>query len=124
VHLQGGERSLRILLEGTLTDDVQAGEIAGAIHNFGVQAHVGEDGAFLSDGSAWYPQWIDEATAIPELLPVSVPIVPIEGWSFVASGDPAEVSHDFTAPLGEWRTPRALEGVAIAGNRHRMQGTV
>lgn len=122
INLQGGEKSLRILFEGTLEEDVEAGERVGAIHNFGVQAHIGENGVFLSDGSAWHPQWIDEESNITHLISASVRIAPVEGWAFVASGDPASAHDDLAQPVWEWRTPRAVEGIAIAGNKHVMQG--
>lgn len=124
INLQGGEKSVRLLFGGTLEEDVEAGERAGAIHNFGVQAHIGENGVFLSDGSAWYPQWIDPESKLIELLPATVRLAPVEGWSFVASGDPVTTIDDFTQPVWEWKTPRPVEGVAIAGNRLISQGAV
>lgn len=150
INLTGDESRLDFLCEAVLRQDVSRGERAGVIHNHSVNAHVGPEGVFLSDGSAWHPQWIDEE-GVPHLLPALVEIRQLDGWAFVCSGDPMPpdrvpakpdpsvdaavvtgsperaptvrpVPDDLARPVWTWRTPRPVDGVAVAGNRHRLKG--
>jgi len=115
-EIDGLESGDRVFIEwmGTHEEDVASGERIGQIHNFSVRAHVGEDGVFLSDGSNWYPQPLD-ARGFPQLRPMTIDIEPIEEWVFVASGDPVD-----PAPGRTWKTPRAVDGMAVVGNRHEV----
>jgi hypothetical protein len=119
----GGAESMRlnVTYAAVFREDVAAGERPGQIHNFAVDAHVGPDGVFLADGSAWHPLPIgaDGETA---LHVVSVDVAPIEGWAFVASGDPFEHTGDINDPVRRWRTPRPVDGLSLVGNRHMMHG--
>jgi hypothetical protein len=56
----------------------------------------------------------------------SVTIEEIDGWAFVASGNPSgnPGEIDLSDPVWTWKTPRPVEGVAIAGNRHELRGRV
>ena len=101
---------------GVHREDVAAGERPGRIHNQSVRAHAAEDGIFLSDGSDWHPQPLDERGR-PQLRPMSVRFEELAGWSLVASGDPADGDRP-EAPSWTWVTPRPVAGVAVAGNRH------
>jgi aminopeptidase N len=116
-----GIRRIVVVYSGTLQDDVAAGERAGEVHNFSVQAHISESGVFLSEAAAWYPVMAGDDGVRTAIYDVEVE--PIEGWSFVASGDP--VFEDDEAPdevrlSDHWRTPRPTQGVALVGNRHRI----
>lgn len=151
VNLTGDESRLDFLCEAVLRQDVSRGERAGVIHNHSVNAHIGPEGVFLSDGSAWHPQWIDEG-GVPHLLPALIEITPLDGWAFVCSGDPAgeaarprsnerpateatgqtrsperapmprPAPDDLARPIWTWETPRGVDGVAVVGNRHVLKG--
>ena len=137
VHVNGAERkpsssgvvkdvpddaTVEMFWSGTFREDVEAGEKVGQIHNFSVNAHAGEDGIFLSDGSNWYPQPVDEK-GISQLREMEIAIKPIEGWTLVASGDPM-CEGDITSPCWSYRSPRPLDGMAVVGNRHLVSGRV
>ncbi len=118
----GGRRSeLVIHYDARLVEDVAAGERPGEIHNQSVQAHVGPDGIFLADGAAWHPRPLDD-DGLPALHRISVDIEPLAGWALVASGDPVGHGRSITDPVWNWRTPRPVDGVAIAGGRHELYG--
>ncbi|MBB49028.1 MAG: hypothetical protein CMJ33_10935 [Phycisphaerae bacterium] len=101
---------------GRHVEDVEAGEVEGAIHNLSVRAHAAQDGVFLSSGSSWHPQPLDER-GVPQLRMMSLEIEPIEGWSLIASGDPS-IEQDPLEAVWNWRTPRPVSGMSLAGNRH------
>jgi Peptidase family M1 domain len=106
-----------IVYEGTLADDVEAGEIEGQVHNFSVQAHISERGVFLSDSSYWAPNPVDGHGGHP-LCDYEVTVHGDDGWVFVATGDPAgETDAGDLGPCDHWQTPRPTDGVALAGNR-------
>jgi hypothetical protein len=123
VDLDGDEEQPIVRFEAVYEEDLAKGERSGQIHNLSVDAHVGEEGIFLGEGSAWHPQWLDES-ATPELVQSSVRIDELDGWAVVASGnprvDPAQL--DLKKPVWAWQTPRPVAGVAVAGNRHELQG--
>lgn len=131
---EGEPGTLLLLLEGDVTrqivityeaqfqQDISVGEKPGQIHNFSVDAHVSEDGVFLSDGSAWHPRPMG-SDGYPALHEISLDIKPVDGWAFVASGDPVD-KGDITAPRWRWAMPRPVDGMAIAGNRHSLFGRV
>jgi len=125
------QTEIHIDYTATFDDDPSAGEATGAIHNFSVSAHVSEDGIFLSDSAAWHPVWLDPVTGNPGLMEYEVYIRPIEGWTFVASGNPVprddqEVRHLRYIPSKAtgFRSPRPLAGAAIAGNQHVVERRV
>jgi hypothetical protein len=121
LDLPAGGGVLTIAYRARLHDEVEAGERPGQIHNFAVEAHLGPDGIFLSDGSSWHPRPLD-GEGRPALHPITLAVTPMEGWVLVASGEPAE--RDPTRPCWRWSTPRPADGVALAGNRHRIVGRV
>ena len=95
-----GGATVTMRWQGTHLEDVEAGEIEGEIHNRSVRAHVGTDGVFLSSGSAWHPQPLDER-GVPQLREMSIEIEPLPGWSLVACGNPTS-SGEPTAPVWGW----------------------
>ena len=111
-----------VFFSGIFRDDIESGEKVGQIHNFSVNAHVGEEGIFLSDGSNWYPQPIDEA-GVPLLREMAINITPMEGWTLVASGNPT-CQGPITLPCWSWHTPRRVDGMAVVGNRHEVTGRI
>jgi hypothetical protein len=74
-----GARALTLRYSARFEQDVAAGEQPGAIHNFSVDAHVGPEGVFLSDGSAWHPRPIDDDGRFV-LHAISVSVEPIDAW--------------------------------------------
>lgn len=123
IDVAGGAGRLRLVCSGTLADNVEAGEIEGQIHNFSVHAHVGEDGVFLSDDAAWHPLPLEGDSDLTQLHTIELSIEPIDGWRFVASGDP-EGDGPVDEAVWTWRTPRPADGVAVAGNQHEVIGVV
>ncbi|MDP7030261.1 MAG: hypothetical protein QF733_08575 [Phycisphaerales bacterium] len=109
---------VRMDWSGTFREDVASGERVGQIHNFSVNAHVGEDGVFLSDGSNWYPQPVDQ-DGVPFLREMSISIKPLDGWTLVASGNPSPACSP-SDPCWSYRTPRPVDGMAVVGNRHEV----
>lgn len=120
-ELGAAHSTIELSAEGRFEQDPAAGERPGAIHNFSVDASIADGGVFLSDGAAWHPRPLD-AEGRPQLHTVAVEIAPIEGWAFVASGDPVG-DGPLTEPRWSWRSPRGLDGLALAGNRHTLFGS-
>jgi hypothetical protein len=116
VDIPAGGRSLLLAYAATFYDDIASGERFGQVHNFSVHAHIGADGVFLSEGSAWHPQPLNERGR-PLLHNINVRIDPIEAWTLVASGNPDDNAPP-DEPCWRWSTPRPAESIAIAGNRH------
>ena len=112
--------SVRIDWSATHEEDVQAGERVGQIHNHSVKAHVGLEGVFLSEGSAWHPQPLDDEGR-PQLRAMEIDLRAPEGWSLVASGNPRS-AMDLASPTWSWHTPRPVDGMAVVGNRHIQHG--
>ena len=123
VTVVGSPGELVIEYVARLVEDVAAGERAGEIHNQSVQAHVGPDGIFLADGAAWHPRPLAD-DGLPALHRISVQIEPLAGWALVASGEPVANGQSLTDPVWNWRTPRPVDGMAIAGGRHELHGRV
>jgi hypothetical protein len=121
VRLPGPPTELVITYEGKFLEDIAAGERPGEIHNKSVRAHVGQAGIFLADGAAWHPVPLGE-DGHPVLHTMAVDIEPLEGWAVVATGDPAADASRIEEPVWSWRTPRAVDGLAVAGGRHEIHG--
>ncbi len=121
VTVGGSPSELVIAYDARLVEDVAAGERPGEIHNKSVQAHIGPAGIFLSDGAAWHPRPLDD-DGLPALHRISVDIEPLAGWALVASGDPVAHLRSITDPVWNWRTPRPVDGLAIAGGPHQLHG--
>lgn len=124
IHLsRSGQAAERVTITylAHFEQDVEGGEVAGQIHNKSVNAHIGENGIFLSDGSSWHPQWVD-VRGRPQLMDMSVDVKPIEGFVIVCSGEPIAQPHAINDPVWTWMPPRKVDGLAIVGNRHVIVG--
>ncbi|MFO0826768.1 MAG: hypothetical protein U0572_01355 [Phycisphaerales bacterium] len=120
IDVGAGASTVELRGHGRFEEDVASGERPGQIHNFSVDAHIGDQGVFLSEGAAWHPRPIDGAGhAI--LHPIAIEIAPVDGWAFVASGNPVD-GGPLDQPRWSWRTPRPVDGLALAGNRHQLHG--
>ncbi len=121
VELPGSRCELVITYAATFLQDVAAGERPGRIHNQSVRAHIGPEGVFLADGAAWHPLPIGD-DGLPALHLIGIDLEPLEGWALVASGDPAAHAGSLDEPVWSWRTPRAVDGLAVAGGQHGLHG--
>ncbi|MBL9119076.1 MAG: hypothetical protein JNL80_04075 [Phycisphaerae bacterium] len=114
--------ALVLTAHGRFEQDVAAGEKPGQIHNFSVDATIGPDGVFLSDGAAWCPRPLG-ADGRPLLHQIAIELTPVDGWAFVASGDPVG-DGPLDKPCWSWTTKRPVDGLALVGNRHELHGLV
>lgn len=121
LHKSDAPEMMTLTYRAHFEQDVQATEVEGQIHNQSVSAHLGEDGLFLSDGSAWHPQWIDE-NGHHRLMSITIDVEPLDGWAIVCSGEPATHQRNLQEPIWSWKTPRPVDGMAIVGNRHIIRG--
>lgn len=99
--------------EGSLYQDVAAGEKPGQIHNFEMRAHVGEEGVYLADGF-WYPQVATDEKETPTLADFLLLVEPVDGFELVASGERDAVASLQTGRLA-WRSPYPLESMVLVG---------
>ncbi|MHC4414573.1 MAG: gluzincin family metallopeptidase [Planctomycetota bacterium] len=121
VELFAPQTDVVIEYDVRLVEDIGAGERPGQIHNKSVEAHVGPEGIFLADGSAWHPQPLAD-DGHPALHALAVDIEPLDGWALVASGDPVAHLRGLDEPVWNWRAPRPLDGLAVVGGRHQLYG--
>ena len=103
---------------GTLFQDVEAGEKVGEVHNFAMQAHVGEDGVFLS-GGPWYPDPVCPEDAAPALADYQLLVAPIEGFVLQAGGLRDQAAEERTGKWA-WRSPYPLDGMVLVGGPHEV----
>jgi hypothetical protein len=61
IPIPDGAKQVRLSYYAEFEDDIEAGERPGEVHNFSVDAHIGDNGVFLSDGAVWHPQPVDES---------------------------------------------------------------
>lgn len=109
---------------GALIEDVMAGEKPGQIHNFEVDAHIGPEGVFLSEGVPWYPRPAppageDDGDREPDLAFFEVTARAVPGMLLVAGGDRQGAALD--RPRGEattWESPFPLPGLTLVGGPH------
>lgn len=120
LDIPAGTREIGFGYRATLEEDVASGERAGQAHNHAVHAHIGPEGVFLGEGSAWHPQPIDEE-GLPALHWIELVISPVEGFAFVGSGDPADRTPPEVA-CHRWVTPRPVDGAALAGGPRTVVG--
>ena len=111
---------LAFAYRGELWQDVAAGEVEGQVHNFAVQAHIGEAGIYLEPDGFWYPRFAPPEGAGPEWHLADYELVtdPVDGFELVAgleagSADLGESHGDDGRLL--WRSPFPLEGLVLLG---------
>jgi hypothetical protein len=110
---------------GALYQDVQAGEKAGAIHNFKMRAHVGAEGVYLGENGVWYPQLPDtgddEPKEEPPLTSFELTATEIPGMVLVACGNRDGAKLDVPrSPRTTWRMPFPTQGLALVGGPHKV----
>ena len=119
---KGSSFELDVSYDGTLFQDVQAGEKEGAIHNRGMRAHIAPEGVYLS-GASWYPTPLEQTDAglrsppPPPTFHVTVDTIP--DFPLVGSGDP---DHEREQSTGRhaWQTPYPVDAFAIVGGPHEV----
>ncbi|MFQ5413274.1 MAG: M1 family metallopeptidase [Phycisphaerae bacterium] len=107
--------------DGTLYQDKSAGERPGEIHNFTMNAHVGEDGVYLG-GGYWYPEPVADEHVQPRLATYTLVATPVDGIELVASGEPDAAMRKQTGRLA-WRSPYPLDGMVLVGGAHEVHET-
>ncbi len=118
-NVPAGVNKITLVYKGAFVQDASEGERPGQIHNHSVNAHIGTDGIFLSDGSNWHPIWIDPETQLPALMNMSIDITRLDNWLFVASGEPIKTEvTKLMDPNWHWRTPRPVDGLAVVAGQH------
>lgn len=111
--------TLFVSFEGPLHQDVWAGERPGQIHNFAMQAHIGEEGIYLADGY-WYPQPSLAPDALPPLCHYTLVASEVPGMALVASGDE---DNDLEEQIGRqiWHSPYRVQKMVLVGGRHGVR---
>ncbi len=109
--------TLFVEYEGTLFQDVAAGEKPGEIHNFAMRAHVGTDGIYLADGK-WYPQ-PDATDGLPIPADHTLLVAPVAGFELAASGERDPVLSEQTGAVA-WRSPYPLSEMVLVGGAHQV----
>jgi len=103
--------------KGKLFQDAGAGEVAGEIHNFKMQAHLGSDGVYLA-GGYWYPQpALPKKTSFLADFTLTANMIP--GFELVASGERAPDLAPSPDQLA-WRSPFPLERMVLVGGVHQI----
>ncbi|MFQ5590684.1 MAG: hypothetical protein ACE5HE_05955, partial [Phycisphaerae bacterium] len=110
--------TLFIAYHGKLFQDVSAGEVAGEIHNFDMQAHVSEEGIYLGGGH-WYPEPVADDDAEPSLTDYTLIVEPVAGLELIAG---AERDPQMAAQTGRlaWRSPYPIEDLVLVGGAHEV----
>lgn len=110
--------TLFVAYEGTLFQDIAAGEKPGQIHNFAMRAHIGDEGIYLSEGY-WYPQPADDGEAAPPPAYFTLLADRIPGMELVASGETDSALSEQTDRLA-WRSPYPLTEMVLVGGPHEV----
>ncbi len=113
--------TLTITAQGPLEQDAQAGENAGAIHNFSMRAHIGEDGIYLAGGS-WYPQPVSGEDQRPSAADFSVSIDPVSDMALAVSADRDRRESSLSEP-NRWHTTYPIDHLAVVGGPHEVYTT-
>ncbi len=108
--------SLKIDYEGELRQDVAAGEVQGEIHNFSVQAHVGNEGVYLAPAGYWYPRLSlpDDAPLSHHLSDFELVTNRLEGFELVAGLEAVSTSEEAGDRL-RWQSPFPMRGLVLLG---------
>ena len=99
---------------GRLHQDVASGEKEGQIHNFGVSAHIGEEGLYLDASGYWYPRVEFSEDIEPQLALADyrLAVQPLSGFELVAGGEREEDRGDGAL---RWSSPFPLDGLVLLG---------
>jgi len=103
---------------GDLYQDIAAGEKAGEIHNFQMQAHIGEEGVYLA-GGYWYPQPAVKGEAVTSLADYTVIVASTNDFEYVAGADRAPDLSNQTGRLA-WRTSYPVDSMVLVGGQHKV----
>ena len=114
--------TLSVTYKGKLFQDVSAGEVAGAIHNFQMRAHIGKDGIYLG-GGYWYPEPACEEDAVTRLADFIVLADRVGDIELVAGAERDSELSDKTGRLA-WRSPYPLDGMVLVGGPHEVHRIV
>ena len=119
VVLENPSSALRldVAYRGRLWQDVAAGEVAGQVHNFGVQAHVGKEGIYLEPGGYWYPRVRPVAGVDPDelLTDYELRTDPVEGFELVAGLEAVVEGPSRAEGRLHWKSPFPLDGLVLLG---------
>lgn len=110
--------TLFVSFEGKLQQDIAAGEKPGEIHNFKMQAHIGEEGIYLA-GGYWYPQPALPPDAVPPLSHFTLLASEVSDMALVASGDEDEALEEQTGKQ-VWHSPYPISNMVLVGGRHSV----
>ncbi len=110
--------SLSVDYEGALFQDVSAGEVAGAIHNLSMRAHIGEDGIYLA-GGPWYPTPGGTADSDPTLSDFVLVTHPVTGMVLAAGAERDQRDGDVGDSI-TWRSPYPIEDLVLVGGPHEV----
>lgn len=108
---------LAIVYEGRLQEDIGVGEVEGQVHNFAVQAHVGEEGIYLEPGGYWYPrlETSEDLALGSRLTHFELISDPVDDFELVA-GLEAVPEEDVTVDGRlHWKSPFPLDGLVLLG---------
>ena len=116
---------LDIAYQGRLWQDTAASEVEGQVHNFGVQAHVGEEGIYLEPDGYWYPRIKHREDTEPSELLTEYELVtdPIDGFELVAGLEAVKGAGRETGGRLHWKSPFPLDGLVLLGGpleRHTL----
>jgi hypothetical protein len=101
VHLAGDARTLTIMYTGKLAQSEGA-------YEFG---HIGPEGVFLTETSAWYPLFKDALVAFS--MQVRVP----EGWTAISQGADDSLPSDSERAMHLWRETRPQTEIVLLAGR-------
>ncbi|GJM24854.1 MAG: peptidase M1 [Phycisphaerae bacterium] len=121
VTLEGAPTEFELAVEysGHLKQDISAGEKRGEIHNFGMSAHVGTNGIYLSSG-AWYPRFIASESDEDQkrLTHFDVRLKPVDDYQFVSSASYRNRSKSAGSDL-DFESDFPQTGLTIVGGKYR-----
>jgi aminopeptidase N len=105
---------LDVAYQGKLWQNVAGGEVAGQIHNFAVQAHIGAEGIYLEPGGFWYPRLEVPESAGPDarLSHFELAADKVDGFELVAGLE--SVAGEADGRL-RWKSPFPLDGLVLLG---------
>ncbi len=123
LYLDRPARHIEVSMEygGTLQQDVSSGEKAGQIHNFGMSAHISEEGIYLSPSGYWYPSpVIEDEETDPNLLLCNweLTVDEVEDYSLIASAWLAEDENGSDGDKMVWNSYWPITGLTLTGGRH------